>query len=367
MSRNRAGRTGFTLIELLVVIAIIAILIGLLLPAVQKVREAAARMACSNNLKQIGLAAHNYESANGVLPPGALGGTANGGASPGFFSGQCVGTMFFILPYMEQSALFSKFQGVYSINTYVAFPTIGVQNWWGANPDFSLSYTKIKTYRCPSDPLQGATATQNGVIIQAMPDPTAAPVAPGTYGTNACTYGYFTSGNQYDIGITNYTGVMGAMGENASNASASDGPGANLQKYRGIYYNRSATKIVAITDGTSNTLAFGEGLGRSGNSITGTPDFAWSWMGVGAMPTKFGLANGTTGSGGSSANVPLCFGSFHSGGVINFGMGDGAVRTVRPGSSGTRNPTSAGSDWYVLQAMSGSADGDIFDSGRLSQ
>src|SRR5690348_6075927 len=105
MIRNRS-REAFTLIELLVVIAIIAILIGLLLPAVQKIREAAARMQCANNLHQIILASHNYESANGVFPPGGLGGSSSTG---GFFGGQCVGSLFFLLPYIEQDNLYKQF------------------------------------------------------------------------------------------------------------------------------------------------------------------------------------------------------------------------------------------------------------------
>src|SRR5947208_4995373 len=101
--KNVSKSRGFTLIELLVVIAIIAILIGLLLPAVQKVREAAARTQCQNNLKQVVLASHNYDSANNVLPPGILGHTNVAAANSGFtFAAPCIGALTFLLPYIEQ-------------------------------------------------------------------------------------------------------------------------------------------------------------------------------------------------------------------------------------------------------------------------
>src|SRR5437762_621864 len=99
----RLIRTAFTLIELLVVIAIIAVLIGLLLPAVQRIREAAARTACANNLKQIGLAVHNFESTNGFLPPSGSWVTAK---SPTTFSGDSFSVLARLLPYVEQTSLY---------------------------------------------------------------------------------------------------------------------------------------------------------------------------------------------------------------------------------------------------------------------
>jgi prepilin-type N-terminal cleavage/methylation domain-containing protein/prepilin-type processing-associated H-X9-DG protein len=345
---HHSHRSAFTLIELLVVIAIIAILIGLLLPAVQKVREAAARSTCQNHMKQIGLAAHNYESANKLFPPGILGGNA----MTGFWGGQSTGAMFMILPYMEQENLYRQFTGTYNVKTMQAFPAFNQPNWWNRNPDFSLSYTKIKTYTCPSDPTTTATGTTNGAIIMMMPDP----AAPGGI---SCTYGWFTNGNQYDVAKTNYAPIAGALGDNVSTSSTADGPGVNLQKYRGIFYNRSETTIVSITDGTSNTMAFGESLGRS-TSIE-PQDFVWGWMSGISINLKFGIAGG----GGTSANVPLSLSSRHSG-IVNATFADGSVRSLRVGAAGTRNPTTIGSDWYVLQALGGAADGDVVNFGQLT-
>src|SRR5215218_4096886 len=132
--RTLPRRSAFTLIELLVVIAIIAILIGLLLPAVQKIREAANRMKCSNNLKQLALAAHNFESANSKFPEGAWAtGIAYGNSD-----------LSRLLPYIEQDNIARN----YDYN----------QPWWGSAANVAVAGNRIKIMQCPSDP----NATGNG-------------------------------------------------------------------------------------------------------------------------------------------------------------------------------------------------------------
>ena len=362
-SYSRLAQRGFTLIELLVVIAIIAILIGLLLPAVQKVREAAARSTCQNNLKQIALGAHNYESAYGVLPPGSLGPCVTcTPASSGFFDGQWFGVLVFILPQIEQDNIYRQLTVSRDLNSIVT-PTINpsaVTQWWAVNPDYSLAFSKVKTFRCPSTIVNSTADTVNGAMIAMGPAP--------AYPTNAITGGFFGGGNRLDIGISNYAGVAGALGranEVVDNDSASGG--ANLKIYEGIFANRSRTSIVGITDGTSNTLAFGEGLGHEATG--GVRSFAWSWMGVGSVPTKFGLAPGGGGPSPTDVNAGASLGgwnyfsSLHSG-IVQFAMADGSVRNLRPGSSGVRRPTNS-PDWTVYQAMAGKGDGVVIDFGRL--
>ena len=352
--RSGRKRIGFTLIELLVVIAIIAVLIGLLVPAVQKVREAANRMTCSNNLKQYGLALLNYESTNGVLAPGCLTGSTAVG-STGFYDAQHLGTAVFILPYIEQDAIYKQLTIKRDIN-------VKDVSFWSKNPDWTMAFSKIKGLTCPSDEVTAASQTTSGIAIFGL-DPTVT-------ATNSITRGGLVNGQNYDLGKTNYCTVAGALGNNVSTSDAASGPGANLQKYVGAYYNRSKNKTSDILDGSSNTLVVGEGLG--GIAQTGVQrDYFWAWMQAGGMPTKFGLFGGggptpsSPNNGGAFVGGYNYFGSRHSG-IIQFGFGDGSVRGLRPGSSGVRNPTTAGSDWYVLQAMAGMRDGDVYSTSQLS-
>jgi prepilin-type N-terminal cleavage/methylation domain-containing protein/prepilin-type processing-associated H-X9-DG protein len=221
-----ARRQGFTLIELLVVIAIIGILIGLLLPAVQKIRESAARTQCVNNLKQLGLALHNYHDSNDSFPPGYIDGNTNPNSTPDNDVGPGWGWASFLLPFVEQ-------QNVYNQIDF----RVGV----GLGNNAAVSQLALKIHQCPSDPYQ-----QNFTVW-----PTSVVVAHGNYvgcnGWEECFYG--AGGNpQGGAGTDGLTGNYGGSGV-------------------GLFYRNSHTRIANVTDGLSNTIVVGE---RSGNHSPST-------------------------------------------------------------------------------------------------
>jgi prepilin-type N-terminal cleavage/methylation domain-containing protein len=298
MSRFRS-RSAFTLIELLVVIAIIAILIGLLLPAVQKVREAAARMTCSNNLKQISLAAHNYESAYGVLPPG-------------FNSASYVGSLAYLLPYIEQENIYRQIP----INLLTVPGTGGT--WWGNSLSWAAAQNRVKTFQCPSDLPDGITPSI-GVFAYFTTTP------------SSLTGGYF-AGNP-PLGTTNYVFSAGALGDVTGFYGTWKGP----------FTLNSKTTIVGVTDGSSNTVFVGEMLG--GLEI-GNRDFKAAWMGAGALPTAWGTI---------SPAQWYSFGSKHTG-IVQFGWGDGSVRSMRKIGSATDWFSTR---WYAQQQAAGMVDGAV--------
>ena len=293
MVRHSRPRSAFTLIELLVVIAIIAILIGLLLPAVQKVREAAARMSCSNNLKQLGVAVHSYHDANGRIPFSWS--PNNYGYNDGDRSWSWLSQ---ILPYIEQSNLYTAGQ----LGTAGALsgppPAAPVLTF---NQAAAVHATQIKTFLCPSD-------SSNSV--------------PQTDRNNGST----SSG----AGNTNYKGVSGSNW--AWGNWQNTGPSGNnngLDAGDGMFYrsdNSRPLTLIGIKDGTSNTLMVGEDIPKLNNHC------AWARANYSTGTCSIPLNTNLPGSGQQFANNDwpnvYSFRSRHTGGAL-FALGDGSVRFVR--------------------------------------
>jgi prepilin-type N-terminal cleavage/methylation domain-containing protein len=329
---NRSSlRAGFTLIELLVVIAIISVLIGLLLPAVQKVREAAARMQCSNQIKQIGLAAHNYESANGYLPPGNT--TASG-----------LGTLTFLLPYLEQDNVYRQFPAQLLIVPTTAtspggVPCDGVQivsPWWQDATALRASMNRIKTYECPADNPSAAVPFWISATVM-CPDP-----GPQWYAAQNWTEVTVWRNQGGDPAFTNYVPVSGHY----------EG-GPFWPRFNGYFRNNTRNKLANTPDGTSNTLLFGETPGTGGGERL-------TWAGAGSMWPLNGVRQAPLSAGWAS------FGSRHTG-VSQFCYGDGSVRPIRNTNGGKDDWYVGwfGPEWLAFLYANGTADGEVYQADLL--
>ena len=352
-------RRGFTLIELLVVIAIIAVLVGLLVPAVQKVRESANRMSCTNNMKNMGLALMNYEGANGKFPAGVtlgMGQTSGagwwgGGRSPrvpaydpppngwanrttSYPADGYWGWMVRIAPYIEQDAVAKA-----ATANPLGWP------WWTFLPGLSGGMNtvvgcKSKMWSCPSDS-RGSMAWSE----------------PG-------------SGNLH--ALTDYLGCPGrdSYRETIGGSGNPTATSAKLAGQDGMLYVNSKRTIGDILDGTTNTVGIGER--PPDNSL----EYGWAWVawgydgaGFGAGDMLLGVRERCTGinsapgvySATTGANDPNGFShhwSFHSGGA-NWQFMDGSVRFVSYAAGTTIAGQINGINYTVLEALASVAGGEI--------
>lgn len=282
-SLERASRRGFTLVELLVVIAIIGVLVALLLPAVQAAREAARRMQCGNNLKQLGLAIHNYHDTTNRLPPGALWYETRGSI------------LVHILPYIEQQTLYDKIDFKIAVDNQVVNGQV-------------LGTYKIKGYNCPSDTdyiYSNSTATN---LVGASYAASAG--APGITNNGGCSCSAAVSWNSYALAAINM----------------SSGP---FHRRSGI---APAENFAGVTDGLSNTIFFGET--RAKCSDHARSGWAYSNNGQGLMTTVIPINTKSCDDNATDGCKRPCnwnnefgFKSSHPG-VCGFLMGDGSVHFV---------------------------------------
>jgi prepilin-type N-terminal cleavage/methylation domain-containing protein len=305
--KSPVRRSAFTLIELLVVIAIIGILIALLLPAVQKIREAAARMTCSNNLKQLGLAAHNYQGAYNQLPPGM-----------DFYETGCIELL---MPYLEQQALYDQFRFI-TPSQYAPLYFSDPQNRPPSTstdviprpPALYGCELSPKILQCPSNPPPESyqtvlLATEYGTagLDYSLARKAAYAGPPPTGGAHV----FSSAPGRLVVGRSSYIGVGGYYAP------------SQFPQYVGFFTYQSKVSLGRVPDGTSNTLMFGE---MAGGTI--------KWGGSGGIPDGLDGVGRCAGFNYTGWGTPVAYQdqwfewSSHHTGVVQFCMGDGSVQRI---------------------------------------
>jgi prepilin-type N-terminal cleavage/methylation domain-containing protein/prepilin-type processing-associated H-X9-DG protein len=375
--RTATPKHGFTLVELLVVITIIGILISLLLPAVQAAREAARRAQCNNNLKQLGLACMNFESAIKTYPSGGWAGLFLGSPDRGAGIKQPGGWLFNILPYIEQQAL-ANLQSGKTTTAYLAAAAA------------TMASTPVSAFYCPSrrqakaypfHSIHGGMATYLAVgypgghqqqwAYNSTVGSTVTPVIPAVGRNDYAGNGYHYLGFEELTDVVGMT-VLAAIqqGPTGADAAVFNVPsvikpalsylaGREAGRY-GIFYPTSTTSIAMVKDGTSNTILLGEkslnpdiyetgGYGTTDNQNAG--DIWDAYCGSDIEQTRYNWSPVRDTAGVDAHNA---FGSPHAGG-FNAAMGDGSVRQISYGISTA-----------VYELLLNRADGQAVDITQMS-
>jgi prepilin-type N-terminal cleavage/methylation domain-containing protein/prepilin-type processing-associated H-X9-DG protein len=306
---------GFTLIELLVVIAIIGVLIALLLPAVQSAREAARRMQCTNNLKQLALAAMNYEGVNGCYPQSASF-ILNGVSTLQPYGGDDMSVFVRMLPFYEQGPLFNA----YNLLTNAVHPS-----------NLTIAGVTISALLCPSDPAMATKLNLTG------PDPA------GWSATLGAALGYpapLPPGTWYQA-QTSYAHVDGCDEEGVPPAAS------------GIIYRKGITTIAGVTDGTSNTMLFSErAIGWAAQTIENADNiFQWNTaivppVGAAWAPNPWRYSAAAADYFEAAWNAPS---SMHPGG-LNVAFGDGSVKFIKESINSWPNTANSAFGDYGIPA-----------------